>query len=528
LSTTLGGLTEVADRLGLSKQRVNSLRQRPDFPRPVADLASGPVWDMDQVDRWAEESQSRRKGGRPSTSTAERMLGGRYEIEGDPIGSGGFADVYRAIDHRAQAEGGDAVVAVKVLRAPEDEASRARFGRELRLLTELSHPNVIPVLDSGEDSAGRPWYVMPLAKGNLLEELAAMKNSDPEIAEVLRQTCAGLSYIHERGIWHRDLTPGNVLRTRAGLWAISDFGLAREAERRTPTITSTVAGMGTFLYQSPEQMTDAKNASAKADIYSLGRILTGMVVGGHPLMGITIPPNDFASVIDRATKFEADERYANVDDFLADVERVINSPRGRWEPTAEAVSRIAGILRDGAAGPEIADDVVRLMAHPETTTTESHELVMAFVLIPKRDLTRIWESDPDRLRSAYRRFARSVQNGGWPWNFCDELANFIRNFIDLTEDDEALRAGIEALAEMGASHNRFHVRSVVVGILQEIRKTSTAMVALHGLRQAARSAVEWTLESEFAVRSMHPTLREGIEELLRSEPSLPVEEEPPF
>lgn len=84
----------------------------------------------------------------------------------------------------------------------------------------------------------------------------------------------------------------------------------------------------------------------------------------------------------------------------------------------------------------------------------------------------------------------------------------------LTDDSEILRSGVHALTALGPRHNRWHVRSVVVGLLQEIRTTEHAMCALDGLRRAGKSGVQWTLENDFVIRSLHPALRSGIEEQL--------------
>src|SRR5262245_11197325 len=101
----LGGVSEVAEALGVSRQRLAALRNRRGFPAPVADLSSGPVWDLEQIARWRNASPPR-SAGRPPKSK-KRTLDDRFELEDDPIGSGGYADVYRALDLEAAVRGED-------------------------------------------------------------------------------------------------------------------------------------------------------------------------------------------------------------------------------------------------------------------------------------------------------------------------------------------------------------------------------------------------------------------------------------
>jgi eukaryotic-like serine/threonine-protein kinase len=511
----LGGAAEVAETLGVSRQRVSVLRKQSSFPTPVAELASGPVWDLEQVRRWAN-SGSRRRPGRPSRSSAQ-ILGGRFELR-DMIGSGGFADVFRATDRLGAALEEDEIVAVKVLRTVEDAEARRRFARELRMMQEIDHPNVVPVIESGEDAEGRPWYAMPLAQGSLADALPEFSNDDARIVDVMRQIGAGLRYLHEREdpIFHRDLTPMNVLRTSAGDWAISDFGLAREAERRTGSLTTTNANLGTFFYQAPETMTDAKNARVPADIYSLGRILDALIRAEHPLPGSTTPESPFRQVVRKATRFNPDERYATVAEMVEVVQRAVKAPRGRWETTDEALERLRDRIRDGDKGNALLE-LIRLQAGADEYALR-HDLSLVFPYMSRDQIATAWDADPDRFRSAISSFSQAIGKGGYEFSFCDVLADFCADVVSEVDDVEVLEEVIEGLTALGPSHNRWHVRSVLVRLLQEIRTTEAALAALDGVRAAPISAVEWSLENQaFTIRSLHPALRDGVRELLKME-----------
>jgi hypothetical protein len=514
----LGGVSEVAEALGISRQRVAILRKRPEFPGPVAELSSGPVWDMAQVARWMQSNI--RPVGRPPRSDRRRIIGERFAIEDKPIGSGGFADVYRATDLIAEARGDDddIVIAVKVLRAVEEDEARRRFARELRMMERIDHENVIPIIASGDDADGRPWYAMPLAVGNLAEVMSEFVGEDVKIVDTMRQIAAGLTHLHAEGVYHRDLTPMNVLLTPTGSWAISDFGLAREAERRTATLTSTHANLGTFLYQAPETMTAAKFAAEPADIYSLGKILEALVAGNHPLPGGMPPNGAFNPIIKKATAFDPMNRYETVADLLGDVERAVAAPKGRWETTDEAITRLEARLGADKITEATLDEALEVALETDIYDMAAVcRVCLMFPKIPRAGIANLWERRPDDLRTALGVYNAGLMQLGFDFGYCDVLANFSETVVRVTGDNDILRDAIQALCALGTSHNRFHVRSTVWRLLQEARTADVALSALEGIRRADTDHVEWTLENRFAIRSLHPALRDGIEQMLGEE-----------
>jgi serine/threonine protein kinase len=155
-------------------------------------------------------------------------------------------------------------VALKVLAAhlAGDEAFRTRFLREARIAGSLSHPNLVRVYDIAEHE-GVPCIVMELLEGGTLEEGRLS-------AEEATQVADGLAYAHARGVVHRDLKPGNLLRTREGVLKIADFGIARAAEETRVTQIGTV--LGTLRYLAPEQA-EGRDVGPEADVYSLAVVL---------------------------------------------------------------------------------------------------------------------------------------------------------------------------------------------------------------------------------------------------------------
>ena len=209
------------------------------------------------------------------------ILGG-YRVR-EELGKGGMGTVYLA-EHRLMKRR----VAIKVV--PVDEECPAgiklRFFSEMRLLAELSHPNVVFALDAGEVPAerGRPplvYLVMELVDGGDLEQYT-MKHGllgVNEACSIIRQAAAGLQAAHDRHLVHRDLKPSNLLLTSSRQVKLVDFGLARQFSSR---LTDPRALLGSVEFMPPEQSHDPSAVGKEADIYGLGATLFWLLTGEGP------------------------------------------------------------------------------------------------------------------------------------------------------------------------------------------------------------------------------------------------------
>src|ERR1700676_2777820 len=266
-----------------------------------------------------------------------RVLSGRYELS-HLVARGGMAEVYRARDQLL-----DRPVALKVL-FPELSVDRSfveRFRREAQAAANLSHPNIVPVFDWGEDS-GTYFIVMEFIDGRPLSSI--LKTAGPlsadRTADIGAHVAAPLGDAHKHDVIHRDVKPGNVLITDEGQVKVTDFGIAR-AINTEESLTQTGAVMGTATYFSPEQA-EGVGVDARSDIYSLGVVLFEMVTGRPPFLGDTpvavaskhvrdhppaprelnpsIPPT-FEAIILKAMAKDPAHRYRTAEELRADLLR---------------------------------------------------------------------------------------------------------------------------------------------------------------------------------------------------------------
>jgi serine/threonine protein kinase len=214
-----------------------------------------------------------------------RCFEGRYRIEA-PLGDGGVGRVYRARHLRL-----DRPVALKVLHKQHNErwVSRQRFEREARALGQLSHPHIVAVTDSGIDG-DVPFLVMELLNGQDLTASLRSGALAPALAcRYAIELLEGLAFVHEHGLVHRDIKPGNVFLERAqhGVERVKllDFGLARLVVPSTDASVSRYGEvLGTPAYMAPEQIT-AEAIDARTDVYAVGLLLFEMLAGRRAFSG---------------------------------------------------------------------------------------------------------------------------------------------------------------------------------------------------------------------------------------------------
>jgi serine/threonine protein kinase len=364
------------------------------------------------------------------------------------LGEGGMGEVYLAVDrllHRS--------VAVKVLHGGAVEAEpRARFEREARAASTLSHPNVTHIYQLGEAPDGRRYLAMEYVEGVLLEQRLLEPLPLADALDIAIQIASALAAAHDAGIVHRDIKPANVIVRRDGLVKVLDFGLAKiqpaalaaAPDGQTQSIQPTEPGslVGSVDYMSPEQAR-GQEVDARTDIWALGAVLYEMVAGRRPFEGPTradvlasvlqrepaplsgrdaAVPIELERIVAKALRKDPERRYQGIKDLLIDLEalRADASPRQRpstrrsrwcravpWALAASAAAALLAVVRWPLPNGRAAAPPHRLSAELGTDSTlattdapivlSRDGMLLAFVARPRGQAARLYVRRLDQL-----------------------------------------------------------------------------------------------------------------------------------
>lgn len=308
-----------------------------------------------------------------------RILDDRYEIV-ELIGSGGMANVYKALCHRL-----NRYDAVKIMR---DETAvntelRRRFRAESQAVAMLSHPNIVSVYDVSH-SDDVEYIVMELIDGITLKQYLQKKGAlDPsEVLEFTIQIAKALEHAHGKGIIHRDIKPQNIMLLKNGMIKVADFGIA---SLENDVVESNGETVGSVHYIAPEQAR-GKAPDARSDIYSLGIVMYEMLTGRLPYVGDSdievavkhmntdpVPPGDIVPEVPaelekiclKAMNSDIDERYQTAGELLNDLEQY------------KAQTLAAHVLEDS----ETAHDEAEVSARKPKANRRSRKIALSFGIL---------------------------------------------------------------------------------------------------------------------------------------------------
>jgi len=284
---------------------------------------------------------------REAPSAVQLPAIGRFKVL-EELGSGSQGVVYKA-----EQLGTKRIVALKIIRegAFASAVERRRFENEVQLASQLKHPNIVAIFESGRD-LGRDFFAMEYVEGVPLDVyLNSRTLSVEETIRLLLQVCDGVNYAHQHGVIHRDMKPTNVIVDSHGRAHILDFGLAKRIvdEALVPEARVTQVGMfaGTWYYASPEQVRrDSGLLDVRSDVYALGVILYEALTDAYPypidgesrakiaehiLETIPLRPSairgdiddDLDTIVLRALQKDPDRRYQSADAFGEDLHRYL-------------------------------------------------------------------------------------------------------------------------------------------------------------------------------------------------------------
>jgi eukaryotic-like serine/threonine-protein kinase len=329
------------------------------------------------------------------------LFAGRYRLE-RRLGVGGMATVQLAFDTRLERN-----VAVKLLaeHLAEDGAFVSRFRREALAAARLVHPNIVQVFDFGLDEAThRNFIVMEFVDGHSCAEMLREHGSLPvdEAVEILAQSCRGLDYAHRNGVVHRDVKPGNLLKSREGMVKLADFGIAKAAE--DSDITKVGSVLGTAAYLAPEQAR-GEPAGPASDMYALGVVAYQLLAGRLPYEAGSL--TDLARLQESGPPPRLDEIEPAVPAALglAVAQALHRDPEQRYPDAAAMEEALRGGLKGRApAGAtdatSVAEDTAATRALSPTAATSALPRTRTE---PHRQLEPLNEPAPPPRRAPARR-----------------------------------------------------------------------------------------------------------------------------
>jgi serine/threonine protein kinase len=329
----------------------------------------------------------------------------RFELQ-QVLGRGGMGMVVQAYDRNARA-----TVAIKFMSREDDPHMVRRFLREGRLLRQLSHRNLVPVLEVG-NQAGHPYLVMPLIDGGSLQTaIAGGRIAFERAAEIALDVAEGLAACHLAGIVHRDLKPANVLLDSSGRAYLADLGIAKVAAGSSSTMTGQL--LGTPLYMAPEQL-DGSDASPASDVHAAGVVFHELFSGRVPWRTGSIPDAFDSIMQDVPRRLTAAEAPPAVAELVA--QALEKDPARRPKNAVELADR----LREAMDLPPLSRvPVAPLAARPDFSTWAGVAVVCAvYALLIFGWPSFSFRSGERRLPTAKleARFPRSYNRGAPSWS----------------------------------------------------------------------------------------------------------------
>jgi serine/threonine protein kinase len=313
------------------------------------------------------------------------VIAGRYEL-GDRLGYGGMSTVQVALDRVLERE-----VAVKLLaeHLSDDSQFISRFKREALSAAKLVHPNIVQVFDFGFDEAsGHHYIVMEYIRGRsgaeILREETRLGVKDT--LELVDGACRGLAHAHRMGVIHRDVKPGNILRSDDGAVKLADFGIAKAMVGGTSQITQAGSVLGTAAYLAPEQASGAE-VGPQADLYGLGVVTYQLLAGRLPYDASSLTelammqqrqyparldeiapevPAALGIAVERALELEPSDRYARAEDMRLALHE---GARGVAPEEADGATAATSMLpaRESTAGTRAIPSSRRLQPQAPST-----------------------------------------------------------------------------------------------------------------------------------------------------------------
>jgi serine/threonine protein kinase len=397
---------------------------------------------------------------------------------GDEIGRGGFCMVHECVALDDDGNEVGETLAIKRIRDDLNETDeameeiRTRFEREARLLDEvLDHENIVSIVHRNL-TGDEPFFVMPLADGNVWDEIEGHKDDEEWACAVFQQMLDGMVYAHGKGVIHRDLKPENGL-VYGDEVQLSDLGLGKNLEGGTAGLTKTMSGVGTEAYMAPEQFTEMKDTLPAADVFALGKLLMALLTGEHPIVGapdVSGLPEKYRYFVSRCCEAKPENRYADAKVAHEAFARIHRDPE-----EADLGSEVEELVEAWFARPvgsdlEVVEEIDQLLReHPGEESLYTKQVPR----LPADLIDQYMEEMPDAFADMLTTYDKHV-SGGLPYEYCDTVADFYCRIFRETDRIDIRKLIVSRLLSLGSTHHRYHVRKGLLGALCNLDQSEDA------------------------------------------------------
>lgn len=370
--------------------------------------------------------------------------------------AGGMSEVYRVFDGKER-------YVLKIVKEDATEDNITLFRREIRILKNLNHPNIMEIVADTYDSV-RPYYVMPNC-GKSFVDLACTQASELELLDYAISFCEAIQYAHEAGVYHRDIKPQNVLLYKR-IVKVSDFGLSRFVNRDTATMTKTSTTAGTAGYMPPEYLTgEFKNGTVGSDVYMIGKTLYYVFSHGKDISNVraemvSVP---IFSIVDKCTKDAPTQRYSSVSTIVGELKDYRDLLKAA-ETAPKTIKEIKAIYKPNT--PQFNKEVFKTLS---TLGYNFKDWANTLEQLVDQELVQVLMYNRDSIVALSLHFIDCMKNSSDFIQFddIDEYARLTKILVKINTDESIKQSLILFLQNMSICYNRFSAMKEVASILNE-------------------------------------------------------------
>lgn len=391
------------------------------------------------------------------------------------IDTGGMGVVYE-VEHNENK------YALKICKVNEEE-DKKRFNREVRIMSSISHKNIIKILDSNLEY-NPSYFVMPLCKCSLANKLNLFTNNYILIIKVMIEVCKGLKAIHEEKKVHRDLKPSNILIDNNNQILISDFGLSMFVERDSIILTAPNHYFGSEGYIPPEfyEMDGTKNATSQSDIFSVGKIMYNLATAQHPNSldyDLLIPL--FSRIVIKCTEVNLAKRYKDIDELLIDLKDCLKilTTNNPIEEINQLVNSISEDFEANKLNKQDCEELLNSLLQVKQNTED-------YYLFLRKLSPIIWELlykiDKDKTEILINEFCNKAieyfENNYYAFEEATRIANKMYLIFEFISSSKVKIKIMETILIVSILKNRFDAMDVFGTMLYKIQTVTDSQLTI--------------------------------------------------